>query len=62
MLNLNTDVPVVVMKFGKNLNPDDIEEGDDVYFECIIKANPSAYKVVWKLNVSLNSQIFHHKK
>lgn len=48
-LNVNY-VPVVVMKFGKNLNPDDIEEGDDVYFECIIKANPSAYKVVWKLN------------
>lgn len=34
------------------MNPDDIEEGDDVYFECKLNANPLAYKVVWKHNVS----------
>lgn len=34
------------------MNPDDIEEGDDVYFECKIRANPPAYKVLWKHNVS----------
>lgn len=34
------------------MNPVDIEEGDDVYFECKIDANPTAYKVVWKHNVS----------
>lgn len=34
------------------MNPDDIEEGDDVYFECKVRANPDAYKVVWKHNVS----------
>lgn len=34
------------------MNPDDIEEGDDVYFECKVRANPGAYKVVWKHNVS----------
>jgi len=37
---------------GSNLNPEDIEEGDDVYFECKVHANPAAYKVVWKHNVS----------
>lgn len=30
----------------------DIEEGDDVYFECNVEANPAAYKIVWKHNVS----------
>ena len=39
------------LKLGPSMNPDDIEEGDDVYFECDIKANPAAYKVVWKHNV-----------
>jgi len=34
------------------MNPADIEEGDDVYFECKIDANPPAYKVIWKHNVS----------
>jgi hypothetical protein len=40
------------LELGLNLNPDDIEEGDDVYFECKMHANPGAYKVVWKHNVS----------
>jgi hypothetical protein len=36
------------------MNADDIEEGDDVYFECKVNANPVAYKVVWKHNVSFS--------
>lgn len=47
-----TDPPLVILQLGPSLNPDDIEEGDDCYFECIIKANPPTYKVVWKHNVS----------
>ncbi|KAI4504248.1 hypothetical protein M0802_000719 [Mischocyttarus mexicanus] len=39
--------PVVTLKMGETLNPDDIKEGDDVYFECIVKANPKVYKLVW---------------
>jgi hypothetical protein len=42
----------VTLQLGPSLNPDDIEEGDDCYFECIIKANPPTYKVVWRHNVS----------
>lgn len=45
-------VPILHLQLGTNMNPDDIEEGDDVYFECQVKANPGAYKVVWKHNVS----------
>ncbi|CAD1479048.1 unnamed protein product, partial [Heterotrigona itama] len=39
--------PVVTLKMGKTLNPDDIKEGDDVYFECSVKANPKVYKLAW---------------
>ncbi|KAK7862971.1 hypothetical protein R5R35_002031 [Gryllus longicercus] len=40
--------PALRLQLGSNLNPDDIEEGDDVYFECKVHANPWAYKVIWK--------------
>ncbi|CAK9807333.1 Protein turtle homolog A [Anthophora plagiata] len=43
-------VPILHLELGSNMNPDDIEEGDDVYFECKVRANPDAYKVVWKHN------------
>ncbi|KAG8228133.1 hypothetical protein J437_LFUL000135 [Ladona fulva] len=40
-------MPMVSLKMGSSLNPNDIKEGDDVYFECNIKANPKAYKLAW---------------
>lgn len=46
------DVPVATMQLGAKMNPNDIEEGDDVYFGCEVDANPPAYKVVWEHNVS----------
>lgn len=45
--------PVVSLRMGSTLNPDDIKEGDDVYFECIVKANPKAYKLSWFKDVSI---------
>ncbi|XP_066601874.1 neural cell adhesion molecule 1 [Prorops nasuta] len=39
--------PVVTLRMGETLNPDDIKEGDDVYFECIVRANPKVYKLAW---------------
>lgn len=48
-------MPVVTLKMGSSLNPDDIKEGDDVYFECNIRANPKAYKLAWFHNVSILS-------
>lgn len=45
-------VPTLTLVLGSNLNPMDIEEGDDVYFDCNVEANPAAYKIVWKHNVS----------
>ncbi|KAL0839863.1 hypothetical protein ABMA28_016487 [Loxostege sticticalis] len=43
-------VPVATIKLGAKMNPNDIEEGDDVYFECSVDANPPAYKVIWEHN------------
>ncbi len=37
---------------GTSLKPDSIKEGMDVYFDCIINAHPSVYKVEWRKNVS----------
>lgn len=52
-----SDVPVVRLALGSSLNPEDIEEGDDVYFECKVNANPIAYKVVWKHNVRISDYL-----
>ncbi|XP_038213680.1 nephrin-like isoform X2 [Zerene cesonia] len=43
-------VPEARMHLGAKMNPNDIEEGDDVYFGCEVDANPPAYKVVWEHN------------
>lgn len=32
---------------GTSLNPKNIKEGDDVYFECNVRANPRAYRLTW---------------
>nr|CAH7737718.1 unnamed protein product [Callosobruchus chinensis] len=39
--------PQVVLHLGNTLNPEDIKEGDDVYFECNIKANPKQHRISW---------------
>lgn len=44
--------PQVSLQLGTTLNPDDIKEGDDVYFECHIRANPREHKIAWLHNVS----------
>ena len=47
-----TDLPRVSLELGKTLKANNIKEGDDVYFECSVKAKPKAYKIEWKFNVS----------
>ncbi|XP_050354985.1 hemicentin-2-like [Nymphalis io] len=42
--------PVLTMSLGSTLNPNDIKEGDDVYFECNIKANPKEHRTSWYHN------------
>ncbi|KAF4525671.1 hypothetical protein B566_EDAN010660 [Ephemera danica] len=45
--------PIVLLRLGSTLNADDIKEGDDVYFECRVQANPSWRKLTWLHNVSV---------
>ncbi|XP_013147815.1 PREDICTED: hemicentin-2 isoform X1 [Papilio polytes] len=43
-------VPETTVRLGTNLDPKNIKEGSDVYFDCIIKAHPYVYKVEWRHN------------
>lgn len=49
-----TDAPILLLKMGSSLNPQNIKETDDVYFECYIRANPKVHKFDWYHNVSTN--------
>lgn len=49
--------PVVTLKMGSTLNPSDIKEGDDVYFECNFRANPKVNKLLWYHN---GVEVFHN--
>ncbi|XP_039760019.1 hemicentin-2-like [Pararge aegeria] len=48
--------PVLTMSLGSTLNPNDIKEGDDVYFECNIRANPREHRISWYHNDHLVTQ------
>ncbi|XP_071454106.1 neural cell adhesion molecule 1-like [Hetaerina americana] len=39
--------PIVTLRLGSTLNADDIKEGDDVYFECHVQANPPWRRLSW---------------
>ncbi|KAI8425160.1 hypothetical protein MSG28_006989 [Choristoneura fumiferana] len=39
--------PLVTLTLGSTLNPHDIKEGDDVYFECNVRANPREHRISW---------------
>eukprot|EP00094_Tigriopus_californicus_P000281 TCALIF_00272-PB protein Name:"Similar to NPHS1 Nephrin (Homo sapiens)" AED:0.10 eAED:0.10 QI:635/0.86/0.87/0.93/0.86/0.81/16/939/883 len=43
--------PRAILSYGPSLNPKNIKEGDDVYFECHVKSNPHIYSVTWRHNV-----------
>ena len=38
----------------------DLEEGDDVYFECHIKAHPPVHRVLWRHNVGHIKPLLYH--
>ncbi|ODM97669.1 Nephrin, partial [Orchesella cincta] len=43
--------PEVKLSLGSTLNPMEIKEGTDVYFECKIHANPKISRLVWLFNI-----------
>lgn len=44
--------PIVHLRLGSSLVLDEIKEGDDVYFDCVVTGNPRAEVITWKFNVS----------
>lgn len=59
---LSIDAPLVTIQLGSTLVPDDIKEGDDVYFECHVESNPSWKKLLWFHDVSNIFSLFIKKK
>ncbi len=49
--SLLSDLPRVRLAFGSTLQPSNMKENDDVYFECEIRAKPWVYKIEWKFEV-----------
>lgn len=47
-----SDAPQVTLTLGSNINASQIKEGQDVYFDCSVKANPWVRLVTWKHSVS----------
>lgn len=41
----------MTLRLGSTLSSNDIKEGDDVYFECHVQANPQWRKLLWLHNV-----------
>ena len=39
---------------GSSLSADEITEGDDIYFNCLIKSKSNQHKSKWIFNVSSN--------
>uniref|UniRef100_A0A0P4Y268 Sidestep protein n=1 Tax=Daphnia magna TaxID=35525 RepID=A0A0P4Y268_9CRUS len=39
--------PTTELELGRNLKPDSIVEGNDVYFECRIRSNPPPHRIIW---------------
>ncbi len=52
-LSLPPDPPMVSLRLGSTLIVDDIKEGDDLYMECQIQANPKFSKMYWMHDVSM---------
>lgn len=48
----NTDVPEVSLRLGTaNIQLESLQEGNDIYFECVVDANPLAPEtIVWRFN------------
>ena len=48
-----SDKPDVKLTLGRSLNPSNLKEGNDVFFECAVDANPPPYKITWYHEVSI---------
>lgn len=60
-LSFFADPPIVSIQLGRSLVAADIRQGNDVYFNCDIRANPAPKTkiVTWLHNVS---ELIRHRK
>lgn len=58
-LLFSVDAPSAELELGRNLNADAIVEGNDVYFECRIRSNPSPTRVTWTLEVTTLASLIY---
>lgn len=52
-ISSTTVPPIAELELGRNLNPDAIVEGNDVYFDCRVRSNPAPSRIVWTHEVRL---------
>lgn len=50
-----TVAPIVLLRIGSSSELKDIKEGDDVYFECNVRSNPTNFKLTWYHGVNMLS-------
>ena len=48
------DPPQVLLQIGRTLVASDIKEGNDVYFDCQVQANPPITELTWYHEVSID--------
>ena len=51
-----SDAPKLILRLGHALHANNIKQGDDVYFECLIDSNPPIARLEWYKDVSLKSE------
>lgn len=47
------------LELGRNLRPDSIAEGNDIYFECRVRSNPAPHRFTWTHEVINMDQSFY---
>ncbi|KAK8730332.1 hypothetical protein OTU49_008225, partial [Cherax quadricarinatus] len=53
-----THAPLVRLQLGASLRPQHIRQGDDVYFDCQVVANPAIQRITWYKE---EMEVRHHK-
>ncbi|XP_058982793.1 neural cell adhesion molecule 2 isoform X2 [Musca domestica] len=46
----DADAPQAYVQLGTSLDPNAIREGSDVYFDCLVEAEPPVYRIEWRHN------------
>lgn len=56
------DAPIISLTFGKNINSSAVQENEDVYLDCNVRADPWITRIRWLHNVSINLQYVSQRR